>query len=295
MTTAEYSASNQQLLYHMHHQTWQGCTTIGVLATACMCCCLPIGCGTTKQSTATEQLLMSNAVDATISKLDFSPLANQKVFLDTTYVNKPPIIASPSPQPLAIDSNYFISSIRQQMFAAGVLLVEKLEEADIVAEPRIGALGLDGNDVTYGMPASNAFSTASAAVAGTPVLPTIPEISVARKEDRNGAAKIAVFAYDRKSREPIWQSGVARSNSDSKSTWILGMGPFQRGSIRSGTQFAGSRVLPKSSTPPVLEDRESLEAYLSSRTFDRESATAVKNASHEDVVTEQKPRSEAQK
>ncbi|MFM7517812.1 MAG: DUF6655 family protein, partial [Pirellula sp.] len=44
------------------------------------------GCGTTKSVTATEQLLMSDAVDSTISKIDFRPLTGYKVYLDTTYM-----------------------------------------------------------------------------------------------------------------------------------------------------------------------------------------------------------------
>ena len=77
-----------------------------------------------------------------------------------------------------------------------------------------------------------------------------------------------MFAYDRKTREPYWQSGIARSNSNSKATWVLGIGPFQRGTIHSGTQFAGSQVhvLP-TRTPDELTDQEGLEQYLSSQTF----------------------------
>lgn len=245
-----------------------------------------LGCGSTKQNIATEQLLMSNAVDSTVAKLDFSPLSFRKVYLDTTYVNKPSIVASATQQPIAIDSNYLISSLRQQMFAAGVYLVDTKEEADIIAEPRVGALGMDGHDVTYGMPASSALSSASSAVAGAPIIPAIPEISVARKEDRAGAAKLAVFAYDRKTRQPYWQSGVARSNSDSKATWILGVGPFQRGSIRGGTEFAGSKVA--SNMTPAIEDHESLEQYLSSRTFESQQAS-VKQASHEQAASAPTP------
>ncbi|MFN9914335.1 MAG: DUF6655 family protein, partial [Pirellulaceae bacterium] len=47
---------------------------------------LGAGCGTTKSYTATEQLLMSDAVDSTISKIDFRPLTGQKLYLDSTYI-----------------------------------------------------------------------------------------------------------------------------------------------------------------------------------------------------------------
>ena len=50
-------------------------------------CCSPFsGCGTTKTKTGTDQLLMSNAVDLTVSDLDFSDIAGEKVFLDAKYV-----------------------------------------------------------------------------------------------------------------------------------------------------------------------------------------------------------------
>jgi len=232
------------------------------------------GCGTTKHYTATEQLLMSDAVDATIAKMDFSPLAHRKVFLDVAYINKP----SFSGQSLIIDANYMLSALRQQMVADGVLLVEGKDEAEIIAEPRIGALGIDGHDVIYGMPASNALSNASTVAGGTPLLPPLPEISVARREDKQGAAKVAVFAYDRATKQPFWQSGIAQSNSNSRATWVLGVGPFQQGTIYQGTQFAGGAVFP--TTKPETEYEELLrEQYLSSQVFHIEPASESQSMS----------------
>jgi hypothetical protein len=51
-----------------------------------------------------------------------------------------------------------------------------------------------------------------------------------------------VFAYDRDSRTPVWQSGTSVAISDAKNVWVLGAGPFQRGTIYNGTRFAGSRL-----------------------------------------------------
>lgn len=178
---------------------------------------------------------MSDAVDATVAKLDFTPLMNQKVYLDATYIKT---VRSP----LLIDSDYVISSLRQQMMSAGVQLTESREEADIVAEARMGALGLDGHQVTYGLPASNALSQATNAIGGAPLLPSMPEIAIARHEAKSGAAKLAVFAYDRVTRQPYWQSGIAKSSSTAEDTWVLGVGPWQSGTIYEGTRFAGSSV-----------------------------------------------------
>ena len=218
------------------HQTCLYLSNAAILLIA-----LLAGCGTTKSYTATEQLLMSDAVDSSISKIDFRPLTGHKVFLDVTYLSS----ARPSPanpNPALVQSDYVISSLRQQMMAAGCYLVDSKNEAELVCEARIGALGTDGHAVTYGLPASNLLSSASSAFTGTPSLPTIPEISFAKKELKSAASKVAVFAYTKDTRQPVWQSGIEQARSNSRDTWILGVGPIQRGSIYTQTQFAGSSL-----------------------------------------------------
>lgn len=221
------------------------------------------GCGATKSYTATDQLLMSDAVDATVAKLDFSPLASKKVYLDSTYIKT-------QKGPLLIDADYVISSLRQQMVGAGVHMVESRDEAELVAEARLGALGLDGHNVIFGIPASNGLSAASAAITSVPVIPAIPEISFARHEAKSGAAKVAVFAYDRVTREPYWQSGIAKSASNANDTWLLGIGPWQKGTIYDRTRFAGSVV--NGGEPMDAEDRmirksAEFQAYRRSRLY----------------------------
>lgn len=192
------------------------------------------GCGTTRSFTATDQLLMSDAVDATVSKIDFSPLSGKKVFLDTSYTK---MLKAPNN---LLDTDYVISSIRQGMTAENVLLVDTKDEAELIAEARVGTMGLDGHNVTYGIPASSALSGAGA-IAGASI-PAIPELSLGRREAKLGAAKVAVFAYVKKTHEPYWQSGIARSTSTSRDTWLLGIGPWQAGTIYEGTRFAGDRA-----------------------------------------------------
>jgi hypothetical protein len=203
------------------------------------------GCGATKSFTATEQLLMSDAVDSTISKMDFRALSGQKVFLDTTFlVGAGKVIPGVAMPVNLVNSDYVISALRQQLTAAGCLLVDSRDTADIICEARCGALGTDGHSITYGIPANNFLSTASSVIPGTPSLPTIPELSLAKKEMKSAAAKVAVFAYDRETREPLWQSGVAQAGSSARDTWILGVGPLQYGNIYNGTRFAGKRIRP---------------------------------------------------
>src|SRR5690606_17305039 len=109
-------------------------------------------------------------------------------------------------------------------------------------EARVGALGYDRHEIVYGIPASSALSTAASVMPTLPQVPAIPEISVAKKHDDSASAKIGVFAYHRESGRPVWQSGVATAHSTAKQMWLFGAGPFQRGTIYEGTQFAGSKL-----------------------------------------------------
>lgn len=202
------------------------------------------GCGATKSRTATEQLLMSDAVDRAISQIDFRDLATQKVFFDTKYVvnTKDPAFIGNLKGLGYVNAEYVISSLRQQMVAADLRLVDKIEEADYVVEARLGAVGVDNNEVVYGLPANNGLAGAATLMPNAPALPTIPELSVARRTVQVGAAKVGVFAYDRVTREPVWQAGISQAASNANDTWLLGIGPFQQGTIYRGTQFAGSKL-----------------------------------------------------
>lgn len=214
------------------------------------------GCGSTKSRTATEQLLMSDAVDRAIAQIDFSDLAGQKVFFDTKFLvnTKDPMFLGNQKGLGFVNAEYIMSSLRQQMVAADLRLQDKIEEADFVVEARLGAVGVDNNEVVYGIPASAPISTAASTMLNGYPIPSIPEISVARKNIQLGAAKVGVFAYDRRTRQPVWQAGISQAMSDARDSWVLGVGPFQRGTIyKGGTRFAGGSfdVPGLSKLPPI--------------------------------------------
>lgn len=193
------------------------------------------GCGTTKSRSASDQLLMSDAVDRTISQIDFGVFEGQKVFFDTKYIKT---IKGAG----FVNGDYVISSLRQQMVASGCLLQDDEKDADFVLEARVGTLGTDGHNVTYGIPASTGITDAAALIPTAPRIPLIPEISLARKEDYMGAAKIGVFAYHRETRRRVWQSGIAKATSSANDAWVLGAGPIQYGTIYDEARFAGDRI-----------------------------------------------------
>lgn len=205
---------------------------ISLLLFVLFCC----GCGTTTKRIATEQLLISDAVDQAVSQIDFSSLSGHTVFVDTQYLQSVKNVGF-------VNSEYIISSLRQQLTAASCFIQDTKESADIVVEPRVGALGTDGHEVIYGLPQSGSIVNAASAFAGSP-LPAIPEISIGKNHAQSGIAKLIVFAYDRESSRPIWQSGIAKAESTSSNSWFLGAGPFQKGSIYDGTRFAGQKLPP---------------------------------------------------
>lgn len=212
-----------------------------------------------------EQILLSDAVDMAVAQLDFTVISGQPVFLDTSYLQS---IKGDT----FVNAPYITSALRQQLTAAGCQLQDNRDAATIIVEPRVGALGSNGHEIIYGIPRNNFLNAASTLVPNAPSVPAIPEISMARVDAYSGVAKVMVFAYDRVTREPIWQSGVARAESTSRNSWVLGAGPFQRGTVHDGTRFAGSGLKTKQFayhdpapgveyakpfvfTPPVSDDR----------------------------------------
>jgi len=188
------------------------------------------GCGTSKwtdtRRSATEQLLITDAMDRAVSNLDFCALAGKTAYIDTTALGQ------------ITDSAYLVSCLRQHMLANACLVMGTKEEADYIVEVRAGAVGTDRNEVLYGVPAVNIPS-----VVPLPGIPSqVPEMPIVKKTDQRAVVKLNVFAYNRTTGRPIWQSGAVPHESDAKALWILGAGPFHRGSIFDGTEFAGNSL-----------------------------------------------------
>ena len=186
------------------------------------------GCGTTRwsdtQRTATEQLLLSDAIDDAVAKMDVRAFAGRKIFFDTEYIDDNP------------HKKYLISCVRHHLLNSGCALQEKREEAEFIVEANAGAVGTDRNDLLVGVPQM----TVPAVVPGMPT--TVPEIPVAKKTRQEGVAKIGLYAYERASGQIVWQSGTTLAETEARDLWVMGAGPFERDSSRTHTEFAGSRL-----------------------------------------------------
>ena len=204
--------------------------TYSVVVALVLLALLHAGCGTTRSTdtnrTATEQLLVSDAIDRALQSMNLQSLSGQSVFFDDSKLAD------------VVDKNYLISSLRQYLLANGCSLKDKREDADFVVEARAGAVGTDRSDLLFGLPSMNVPQIALV----QPVAAVIPEIPIAKRKDQRGIAKIAVFAYHRQTGAPVWQSGLVHEESSANDVWILGAGPFQRGTIYTGTEFAGAAI-----------------------------------------------------
>ena len=137
------------------------------------------GCASSKTSntarTATEQMLLSNAIDRSLSNVSFDQMAGRKVFIDDKYLE-------------SIDKGYVMGSLRHKTLAAGASLAKSADDADLVLEARSGGIGTDTEDSFIGIP--------SIGVPGMPI--TIPDMKLISRSKQMGTSKLGLVAYDPK-------------------------------------------------------------------------------------------------
>lgn len=177
------------------------------------------GCSTSATSntarTAREQLLISNAVDHSLAKVNFSSLAGAKVFIEEKYMDA------------AVDKPYVLGSLRHHVLRAGASIVGKAEDADVVMEARSGGIGTDMSEKYLGIPEI-----------ALPGMLTLPEIRFAENKAQQGYAKIGLVVLDAKSKTMLGQGGVTTARSDDNNWYVMGVGPFQNGTIQSEIDYA---------------------------------------------------------
>jgi hypothetical protein len=172
------------------------------------------GCTTTRstdtQRTALEQMLISNAADQALNKVDFSPLDGRSVFVSDKYLD-------------AVDKNYVLGTVRHKVLAAGATIAEKADDAQVIVEVRSGALGTDRTEGFIGIPQ----------IAMPLPLPVqFPELKLFARKTQIGTAKIGLVAYDAKTKETIGTGALAMARADDSNWYIFGIGPYNSGSVR---------------------------------------------------------------
>lgn len=180
-----------------------------------------VGCTSTATSntarTAKEQMLLSNAVDQSLDKVDFTPLYGQKVFVEEKYLD-------------CVDKGYVVGSLRHRVMRAGGTL-SSVEDADVVLELRSGGVGTDTTESFLGTPEI-----------ALPGMLTIPEIRMVERKTQFGYSKLGLVIYDAKNKQVLGDGGMAMAQSDDNNWSVLGIGPFQNGDLKS--EVAKSQMIP---------------------------------------------------
>ena len=186
-------------------------------AAACAAAVLALtaaGCATTSSSdtsrTGMEQLLVSDAIDQSIAKIDLRPLAGKSVYVDPQYLD-------------CVDKGYVVSSLRHRVMTAGARLAAKADDADLIAEVRSGGVGTDRQKSYIGTP--------NLSLPGISPI-EIPEIKVWNRDRQLATAKIGLAIYDAKTRAPLGPGGMSLARSDDSNTFFMGIGPWQDGSVK---------------------------------------------------------------
>ena len=198
------------------------------------------GCATARTTdtarTGIEQLLISNAVDRALDKFDFSMLRGHSVFIDDKYID-------------CVDKGYLLASIRERVLCHGASIAPKIDAAEVALEIRSGGMGTDNAEVFVGTP--------KLSVPGLMPL-ELPEVKLWNRTSHLGTAKIGILAYDAKTGVIIQQGGHALARSDDTKWYLLGVGPFQQGSVkteveqRTAEPFAMARYTPHSQRPAFV-------------------------------------------
>ena len=174
-------------------------------------CIHSAGCASMKESdtarTGLEQLLISNAVDQSLAKVDFRPVSGAKVFLKTDLLE-------------CVDKNYVMLTTRSKLLASNCTLVDKADDAEIVMEIASGGVGTDRTEL----------------VVGTPEIPlglmgSVPKVNFYERKKAMGTAKLAIIATDAKSKQPVINSGFSLARSDHQHWSVMGSGPVLSGSV----------------------------------------------------------------
>lgn len=181
------------------------CLVCGALAVTGM------GCASTKTSntarTGTEQLLITNAVDQALDKIDFRAFRGHTVYVDDRYVE-------------CLDKQYVIASVRHRILHQGAIIVQKPEDAEVLVEMRTGVVGTDIAESFVGVPEIT-----------LPGMLTLPEVRVLTRQVQTGTAKLGIVAVDAKTKQVLGEGGMALAKSDDNSWFVAGVGPFKTGSI----------------------------------------------------------------
>lgn len=171
-----------------------GCTTVTV---------------TEPPETATEQLLITTAIDNAVANMNVAIPAGTRIFVDTSYfdgVGRDQKVLFPK---------YAMAAIREKLLRSGGLLAENRQTADMIVEARTGGQSVDHNSLFVGLPALSIPLPPSFYPVAT------PELALFKRDRETGVAKLAIVAYRQGTGAYVASSGPSFGSSNHTETTIL--------------------------------------------------------------------------
>lgn len=142
------------------------------------------GCVTVRHTdppvTATEQLLISTAVDHAAAQLQLEFPQGSKVFLDAGYVDMDGTVVYP---------RYALAAVRRRLLQLGAQLTTDRDKATVIVEMRSGAQSVNDRRILVGTPGFSLPVPLAGSLA-------IPEVPLFRYHKETGISKLALVAYD---------------------------------------------------------------------------------------------------
>ena len=132
---------------------------------------------TAPQRTATEELLVSTAVDRAIAQVNLKIPPGTKVFVNADQLQG------------SDDGKYAAGEMKDRLLRNGAHLVDDKGKADAIVEIRAGALSIDDKQTLVGIDSFDAPVPFAGQAA------KIPQIALYNDKVRQGVAKIAAFGY----------------------------------------------------------------------------------------------------
>lgn len=166
----------------VRHLTASGLCAMALLAAGCVQTRV-----TEPARTAVEQLLLTTAADKALEDARLDLFNHRKVYVDSTYFE-------------AYEEQYALGALRDALSKAGALLAKDADSAEIIIEPRAGALSVDQAKSLIGIPATGVPLPLAGSV-------NTPEIALYKSEKQFSVAKMALLAYERESREHFTSQG----------------------------------------------------------------------------------------
>lgn len=142
---------------------------------------------TSPEQSATEQLLLSHAIDQAVADIQLPDVADKKVFLDAGGLQ-------------GAFSTYAAASLREKILQDGGRVAASREDATLVIEARAGAISIDSFETLIGLPSYEIPIPLAGQLKS-------PEAALYKRGEQRGIAKLALASYDLESGKLVSATG----------------------------------------------------------------------------------------